>query len=187
MENFGLSFSPDGKLLTFSEWNTDIQEASILLLSVKDSSARFLTSPPFGFQDRRPAFSPAGSKIAFVRSAGPSYVDEVYVISLAGGRLNQVTADKKRIFGSPTWDPSGSKIVFASNRAGLAGIWRVPASGGVPEPIPGAGPVAWYPSVSRSGSELAYEHVDEQQEPMALGIERPGSCAGPGFDLGFLS
>ena len=79
--NYGLSFSANGKLLTFCEWNPAVQGTGIRLLSLSDSSARFLPLPPLGFNDRRPAFSPSGERIAFVRSSGPVYVDELVVIS----------------------------------------------------------------------------------------------------------
>jgi Tol biopolymer transport system component/DNA-binding winged helix-turn-helix (wHTH) protein len=177
-ENVGLSFSPDGKLLAFAEWNPTTQAAAIKLLSLGDSSTRFLTSPPPGFHDRRPAFSPAGERIAFVRSAGPSYVDEMFVVSVVDGRLKQLTADGKRIFGSPTWARSGGEIVYSSNRAGLAAIWRIAASGGTPQPVLGAGPVARYPNVSPSGGRLAYEHVEEQQNLWRLKLQDPTHAQG---------
>ncbi len=99
-QDYGLSYSPDGKLLAFSDWNTMRHEGSIRLLSLRDSSARFLTSPAPGFRDRRPAFSPDGKEIAFVRSTGPSDVDELSVAALADGRIEQITKDNKSIYGS---------------------------------------------------------------------------------------
>jgi len=172
-ENYGLSYSPDGKLLAVSDWNTARQEGTISLLSLQDSRSRFLTSPPPGFRDRRPTFSPDGSQIAFLRSAGPTYVDDLFVISLADGRLKRVTADNKSIFGSPIWTQNGREILFSSDRAALASIWRVSVSGAVPQPVPGAGPVARYPSVSPSGRQLAYEHIDEQQSLWRLELKDP--------------
>jgi len=158
----GLSFSPDGKLLAFAEWNAAIQRSSIKVLSLRDSSTRVLTSPPPACHDRRPAFSPGGDKLAFIRSSGPTYVEELFVISVAGGEPQQLTFDHKQIFGPPAWTQT-DQIVFSSSRGGLPAIWRVPASGGIPQRVPEAGPVAWYPSLSQSGNELAYEYVDQEQ------------------------
>ena len=158
----GLSFSPDGELLAFSEWNEATRKSCIKVLSLRDSSTRFLTSPPPACHDRRPAFSAGGDKIAFIRSSGPTAVEELFVVSAAGGEPKQITFDHKQIFGPPGWT-RGDDIIFSSSRGGLPAIWRVPASGGSPSRVPGGGPVAWYPSVSQSGDELAYERVDEEE------------------------
>lgn len=170
-ENYGLSFSPNGKLLAFSDWNTARQEGAIKLLSLEDSSARFLTSPPPGFCDRRPVFSPDGAELTFLRSTGPTEVDELFVASIVSGRVRPIMAESKNIFGPPTWTPSGGEILFSSDRGGLATVWRIPATGGVPQQVPGVGPVARYPSLSRSGTQLAYEHVDERQELWRLDLK----------------
>ena len=158
----GLSLSADGKLIAFSEWNAGIQRSSIKLLSLQDSSTRVLTSPPPTSHDRRPAFSTDGDKLAFIRSSGPASVEELFVISAAGGEPKQLTFDHKQIFGPPAWTQT-NEIVFSSSRGGLPAIWRVPASGGIPQRVPEAGPVAWYPSLSQSANELAYEYVDQEQ------------------------
>jgi Tol biopolymer transport system component/DNA-binding winged helix-turn-helix (wHTH) protein len=158
----GLSFSPDGKLVAFAEWNAAIQKSFIQVRSLRDSSTRVLTSPPPACHDRRPAFSPSGDKLAFIRSSGPTSVEELFVISVAGGEPQQLTFDHKQIFGPPAWTQT-DEIVFSSSRGGLPAIWRVPASGGIPQRVPEAGPVAWYPSLSQSGNELAYEYIDQEQ------------------------
>ena len=158
----GLSFSPDGTLLAFAEWDAAIQRSSIKVLSLRDTSTRVLTSPPPASHDRRPAFSPGGDKLAFVRSSGPTSVEELFVVSGAGGEPKQLTFDHKQIFGPPAWTQT-DEVVFSSSRGGLPTIWRVPASGGIPQRVSEAGPVAWYPSLSQSGNELAYEYVDQEQ------------------------
>ena len=177
--NYGLSFSANGKLLTFCEWNPDAQRTGIRLLSLADSSARFLTLPPLGFNDRRPAFSPSGDRIAFVRSSGPIYVDELVVISLTDGRTRQLTFDHKRIFGAPSWTPDGREIIYSSNRAGLANVWKISAEGGTPRPVERVGPIAWFPSVSPVGMQLAYENSDEEQNLWRIELRDATHTRGP--------
>jgi Tol biopolymer transport system component/DNA-binding winged helix-turn-helix (wHTH) protein len=160
--NIGLSYSPDGKLLAFPEWHSE-QQSSITAVSLQDLSQHSLTSPPTGLGDGRPVFSPDGGKLAFVRSSEDGYSDEIFVAPKLGGESKQLTFDHRRIFGPPSWTSDSREIVFSSNRAGLATLWRVAASGGVPRRVPSTGPVAWYPSVSVSGGELAYEVVDEEK------------------------
>lgn len=159
----GMSFSPDGKWLAFAEWTPTRRPDSITLLSLEDSKARLLTSPPPGFHDARPAFSPNGDKVAFVRSSGPIYVDEILVASVGSGEAKQLTFDSRRIFGPPTWTRDGREIIYASNRAGLATLWRIPVTGGTPQPVRGSGPVASHPSISHHGKELVYQHPDQEQ------------------------
>jgi Tol biopolymer transport system component/DNA-binding winged helix-turn-helix (wHTH) protein len=177
--NYGLSFSANGKLLTFCEWNPSVQGTGIRLLSLSDSSARFLPLPPLGFNDRRPAFSPSGDRIAFVRSSGPIYVDELVVISLTNGRTQQLTFDHKRIFGAPSWTPDGREIIYSSNRAGLANVWRISAVGGTPRPVERVGPIAWFPSVSPAGMQLAYENSDEEQNLWRIQLRDATHARGP--------
>ena len=175
--NIGLSFSPDGKLLAFPEWHSE-QQSSITAVSLQDLSQHSLTSPPPGLGDGRPVFSPDGGKLAFVRSSEDGYSDEIFVAPKLGGESKQVTFDRRRIFGPPSWTPDSREIVFSSNRAGLATLWRVAASGGVPRRVSSTGPVAWFPSVSVSGGELAYETVDEEKNLWRIALRDPRHARG---------
>jgi Tol biopolymer transport system component/DNA-binding winged helix-turn-helix (wHTH) protein len=168
--NIGLSFSPDGRLVAFPEWHS-AQQSSITAVSLQDLSQRSLTSPPPGLGDGRPVFSPDGGKLAFVRSSEDGYSDEVFVGPKLGGEAKQLTFDHRRIFGPPSWTRDSREIVFSSNRAGLAALWRIPASGGAPRRVPSTGPGAWYPSVS--GGELAYENVDEEENLWRIALRDP--------------
>jgi Tol biopolymer transport system component/DNA-binding winged helix-turn-helix (wHTH) protein len=175
--NIGLSFSTDGKLLAFPEWHS-AERSSITAVSLEDLSQRSLTSPPPGLGDGRPAFSPDGRKLAFVRSSEDGYSDELFVAPTLGGESKQVTFDHRRIFGPPSWTSDSREMVFSSNRAGLATLWRVAASGGVPRRVSGTGPVAWYPSVSVSGGELAYEIVNEEKNLWRIALRDPRHASG---------
>jgi len=58
-----LAWSPDGKLVAFSEANAEGRSA-ITLLSLAEHSTRRLTSPPVEHIDSQPAFSPDGKTMA---------------------------------------------------------------------------------------------------------------------------
>ena len=75
------ALSPDGKTLAFA-WRGDVW-----LVPTAGGPARQLTQHPA--DDRQPAFSPDGARIAFVsnRQAG----NQVYVVDLAGGAPKQLT------------------------------------------------------------------------------------------------
>jgi Tol biopolymer transport system component len=156
---FGLDWSPDGKVLAFSESQEDKNRAWITLLSLADSAIRPLTSPSNQEYDSAPTFSPDGSKVVFIRGVVAGVVSDLYVVSASGGTPKQLTFDKTWIFGSPTWTPDGRDVVFSSARGGMGALWRVPASGGTPQPVAGVGVIAWAPSISPKGNRLVYQRM----------------------------
>jgi Tol biopolymer transport system component/DNA-binding winged helix-turn-helix (wHTH) protein len=153
----GLDWSPDGKVLAFAESQKNETRAWITLLSLADSAVHPLTSPSNQEYDSAPVFSPDGSKVVFIRGVLAGVVSDLYVVSATGETLRQLTFDKTSIFGSPTWTPDGRDIVFSSARGGQGALWRVPASGGTPQPVAGVGVIAWAPSISRKGNRLVYQ------------------------------
>jgi len=170
----GLSFSADGKLIAFADWSPEARTSSIKSISLDDSSVRLLSSPPSGYHDTAPAFAPDGKRIAFVRSTGPIFLDELYIQALSGGEPKQLTSDHHRVFGAPVWTQNSQEILFASNRAGLKSLWRISASGGQPQPVLGPGPVADHPSISYRTGELAYEYSVEDENLWQLDEKNAG-------------
>jgi Tol biopolymer transport system component len=177
-----LSFSRDGQQLAFADWNRETQQSSIEVLSLADSSVRAMTSPPPGYHDSAPAFSPKGTALAFVRWTGPIFVDDIFVLPVAEGEPRQVTFDHQRIFSAPAWTPDEKEILFSSTRAGMKSLWRIPASGGNPRPIAGSGPGADHPSISSSG-ELAYEYGVENENLWRIDLRDTVHAAGPAKPL----
>jgi Tol biopolymer transport system component len=102
------------------EMDPATQDDSIKLLSLQDSSIRTVRSHPPGFQDRYPIFSPIGNSLAFVRSSGPYFVDELYLVSVDGSNSRRLTSDSHRIFGPPAITPDVREIVFPP----LAPDWK---------------------------------------------------------------
>ena len=174
----GLDWSPDGKVLAFSESYADKNRAWITLLSLADSAIRPLTSPSNQDCDSSPAFSPDGSKVVFIRGIVAGVVSDLFVVSATGGTPKQLTFDKTWIFGSPTWSPDGREIVFSSARGGQGALWRVSASGGTPRPVEGVGVIAWAPSVSLKGDRLVYQQMSFKDSIFRLNLpdnaHRPG-------------
>lgn len=156
----GLAWSPDGRSLAFPEASAaDPPRSWISLLSLADYSTRPLTTPPGGWLDAEPAFSPDGSQVAFVRSTVAGVSNDVYVVPAAGGEARRLTFDHRPIIGPPAWTVDGREIVFSSTRGGPDSLWRIPVSGGAPRPV--AGPIGegGWPSIPSKGEQLVYEQV----------------------------
>jgi DNA-binding winged helix-turn-helix (wHTH) protein len=134
-----LDWSPDGKFLAITESHGDKTHSWIALLSLADLGTRRLTLPSGQDLDYGPAFSPDGSTVAFVRSIVAGMVSDLYVVPAAGGQPKRVTFDHRTIFGQPSWTPDGRELVYASDLAGLRGLWRISVSGGTPQRIAGVG------------------------------------------------
>lgn len=154
----GLSWSPDSDSLVFSETDpADSTRSDVSLLSLSDSSTRALTSPPAGWLDHEPAFSPDGAQVAFIRSTIAGVSNDVFVMAATGGRAKRLTFDNRPIMGPPAWTPDSREIIFSSDRGVATGLWRVSATGCTPRPV--AGPVgeATWPSIPAKGDTLVYE------------------------------
>jgi Tol biopolymer transport system component/DNA-binding winged helix-turn-helix (wHTH) protein len=154
----GIAWSPDGKSLVFPESSAaDPTRSWVSVLSLADSSTRPFTSPPPGFMDHEPAFSPDGTKLAFVRSAVAGVCNDVYVMPATGGPPKRLTFDNRPIMGPPTWTADSKEIIFSSSRSAMDGLWRVSVENGTLRPV--AAPVgdAEWPSIPAQGNSLVYE------------------------------
>jgi eukaryotic-like serine/threonine-protein kinase len=148
-----LDWSPDGKFLVVADRVSPQDRLRILLISVESGEKKAVASPSDPFL-ASPRFSPDGKTIAFVAGAG-FLAQDIFLVPVSGGEPNRVTLDKRGLRGL-AWTPNGKEIIFSSDRGGLTSLWRVPISGGTPELVSAAGEDAFQPTVSSSGSRLAY-------------------------------
>src|SRR5712691_1391736 len=174
-----LDWSPNGKVVAFSDSQPDKIHAWIALFSLVGSTTRRLTSPSGQNLDYGPAFSPDGSTVAFVRGIVAGVVEDLYVVPTAGGAPTRLTFDNAWIFGPPAWTPDGRDIVFSSMRGGLASLWRMSASGGTPRRVPGVGVIAAFPSISPKGNQLVYQQMDFKKNFWRLNLGDEKHSQGP--------
>lgn len=121
-----LSWSPDGKLLAFSDRASDGENTpSIFILTLDSLAARRLTSPQRSRSDINPVFSPDGQTLAFYR--GP---EGVFTVPVAGGEEQRLTS-RSDGWGL-AWTPDGRDLVFPD--AGW--LWKISLGGGEAEQLP---------------------------------------------------
>ena len=120
-----LSWSPDGKLLAYSDRASRDEGASIFLLSLDSLEVRRLTSPMRPSSDFNPEFSPDSQTLAFVRV---SQVSAVYTIPVSGGK-EQVLISNNRSKRGLAWTPDGRDLVFAN----ADGLWKISVREGAPQ------------------------------------------------------
>lgn len=150
-----LAWTPDGSHLAVRDADSVQQPLSIFLLSVETGQKRKLTSSDEAIVgDSRPAFSPDGKSLAFVRTTGVNRED-VFIMPASGGAPRQLTFDGAQVFGL-AWTTDAREVVFSSARSGSIVLWRIPAQGGSPERLAAVEPNALYPSISRREDRLAY-------------------------------
>jgi serine/threonine protein kinase/Tol biopolymer transport system component len=154
---WALSWSPKGDMLAFPYRKSPKDPVKIWLFSIAERKLqRALTSPGPQANDGGPSISPDGNWLAFLRTATWN-VQDLYVVSMAGGEEKRLTEDQEHIRGC-AWTPDSGEIVFAfaSNRTGNMNLWRIPFTGGQPRLLVGTGNNACEPALSLRESRLVY-------------------------------
>lgn len=109
------ALSPDGKRAAVSvqEWSIEKNKptAGLWLVDVASGDTRRLTAGTGN--DAAPAWSPDGSRIAFVGKRVDDEAAALYVIPVAGGEAEKLLELPWGV-GAPAWLPDGKGIVFAT-------------------------------------------------------------------------
>jgi len=174
-----LTWSPDGTRLAFSGRRGRQGAFALHLLPLDGSPVQRLTDPEAAYAgDLAPAFSPDGRLLAFVRTALDGRQD-VAVVTPEGGRVRRLAREQKGVTGLD-WAPGGAEVVYAANRDGAAGLWRVALDGGDPRWVSlGAdgGEVAG-PSVGRMGG-VVFARQRVRSQIVAVGPDGAAAALAP--------
>lgn len=125
------AWSPDGKQVLAIFTGTDAPDR-IALISVVDGSMRVLRTLPSGQGAGRVILSPEGRYVAYDSPARPGSPRDIYLLTSDGrdaGTLIQHPADDTLL--GWTWD--GTRVLFASDRAGSRDAWVVRVADGKPQ------------------------------------------------------
>ena len=146
--NWDPRWTPDHNKIVFVSNRTGASK--IFIMNANGTNPVQLTQG--GCNDRHPAASPDGTKIAFVR---PCAGGGIFVVNTDGSGLTQVTFLSSD--SDPTWLPDGSRIVFADNLSSPTGIYRVKLDGTDRFPIWScATSLCLAPMLSPDGTRLAF-------------------------------
>jgi dipeptidyl aminopeptidase/acylaminoacyl peptidase len=108
--------SPDGKTVAFTVTKYDMDEnrgnADLYVVPTAGGTPKRLTAN--AASDNGPAWSPDGTKLAFVSRRDDDKAAQVYVIALAGGEAERMTTMPIGV-GDLRWLPDGRRLVFVSH------------------------------------------------------------------------
>ena len=114
-----------------------------------DSTNPVSSPPPLEKCNRRPVWSPDGSRITFESTRDGDV--EIYVMDADGSNPENLTNNGAGFDGEHSWSPDGTKIVYSSFRDGNFGIYLMDADGAGATSLTShldAGP-SWSPDGSR--------------------------------------
>jgi Tol biopolymer transport system component len=178
----GISWSPDGKALTFVDHESTEAGFSIYRFDLETRERRKLTNPPAGsWGDGVSVYSPDGRNLAFLRMQYP-YPGDIYVLppsesGMPRGEPRGITSDASNNYGFD-WTPDGRSLVFSSIRGGVPGLWRISVSGGKPERLAVGSEDAEAPSLARKAARLAFTREKDNFNIWRFAGPRAGMTGG---------
>jgi hypothetical protein len=130
-------------------------DGGIFVINADGTGGTQITSQASGPPDGMPAWSPDGSKIAFMRFTG-SY--DVWVMNADGtGQANLTPGTPAWDDYQPNWSPDGHRIAFASNRGGSFDVWSMSSDGSGPTRLTTDPGLDQQPAWAPTGSKIAFE------------------------------
>lgn len=151
-------WSPDGDQIVFARYDHIAVEgedvdAEIFLLDLEKGN----TARPLNVRGTSPAFSPDGTRIAFVSDLNGS--QDIYVMDVDGNNIVQITDDRQHEVW-PAWSPDGDRIVFVSEGEGREGnrdLYSVHVDGSNRERLTDHPAPDYAPAWSPDGTRIAFD------------------------------
>ncbi len=125
----------------------------LFVMNADGSDQRRLTYAPG--HETEPAWSPDGSKIAFMAQEEGDDNWDIFVMDVDGSDLLQLTRHGRNDT-SPTWSPDGRTIAFGSSRENAWQIYLIDVDGTNVRALTDKAVQSSYPSWSPGGMRIAY-------------------------------
>ena len=178
--------SPDGTEVCFVSLRHPDQARSTntnlwLIPATGDGTAEPRRISPRDGSNAHPAYSPDGSRIAYVGMRRPGYEAdrrELLVYDRASGETVEVAPGFDRSVGPPVWSPDGETLFFAAEDKGASRLHRVPAAGGKPEPLTEAA-TDRDPVVAPDGRSLVFVRQTSTAPPEICRVATTGGVTDP--------
>jgi WD40 repeat protein len=144
------TFSADGRL-AYSFERPKEHAGGLMLAQADSSGGDVLTASGPGQHAVRPAWSPDGKWLAFIRSANGQGA-RVYLLDPGTRQQREVTSMAVMPWSAVAWSPDSQRLAFAAERSSEVWVYTVGVNGGEPEPLVEGFSPAWSPD----GSRLAF-------------------------------
>jgi Tol biopolymer transport system component len=147
--------SPDGRTIVFD------MVGDIWVLPIAGGEAKPLTRASGMALNFHAAFSPDGSKIAFISDRDGQ--ENIWVMNADGSSPRKVSSQREKRMALPVWTPDGSYIVARtggdSNNDGRGELWMWHVDGGAGVRVTSESINASWPEVSPDGRFIYYEEI----------------------------
>jgi Tol biopolymer transport system component len=179
------ALSPDGTMIAFTR--DAAEEHALYVVGIDGNNLRRLSSSTVSVAE--PAWSPDGSKIAYLRGYDTTYGGlanitscggQIYVIDVFSGKETNLTGSAGGV--DPAWSPDGTRIAFSSSRDGNFEIYTMTPQGGEVKRLTNTGGGEADPAWSPDGTQIAYTSNLPQVrvECGFMSTGRPGQGGIPG-------
>jgi dipeptidyl aminopeptidase/acylaminoacyl peptidase len=131
---------------------SDFEDLDVFAINPDGSGLVSLTGGSWA-ADSQPAFSPDGSRIAFVSDRTGNA--EIFVMNADGADVTRVTSNPAQEF-DPAFSADGSRIAFTSDRDGNRDLYVIGSDGAGETRLTSSGANEEDPAFSADGSQLAF-------------------------------
>lgn len=152
----GFTWLDEGSNLIYADAEEENGRTRLYRRNVKTEEDVVFLPHDENASDIVPLVSPDKRSIAFVRSR-PSGDEQIYVMSLDGGRPRRLTEGLGTLEGL-SWDAHSRSLVFSSAMSGNYSLWRVDVASGKIDWIPIHGEWIFHPSAASGAKRLVYQH-----------------------------